>query len=159
MIGRLPFARIARCLSVSVFTTLLSMVVLVVLVTADVRPWLANVVATAVGTVPSYVLNRRWVWGLRDTSDPWREVAPFWVLSFAGLVVSTLAVDRADHVAASLHLTGATRTVGLLAANVAAFGVLWVVRFLLLDRVLFRRPPVAATEARPLPPTPSRRSR
>ena len=159
MIARLPFARIARCLSVSVFTTLLSLMVFVALVTTDVRPWLANVIATAVGTVPSYVLNRRWVWGRRDTSDPWREVAPFWALSFTGLALSTFAVDRADHVAASLHLTGATRTVGLLAANVASFGVLWVAQFLLLDRVLFRRPAVAVTDARPLPPTHSRSSR
>jgi putative flippase GtrA len=149
---RLPLARMARCLSVSVFTTLLSMLVLVVAVTGGVRPWLANVIATAVGTVPSYVLNRRWVWGLREGSDPWREVAPFWALSFGGLALSTLAVDRADHLAATLHVTGAARTLGLLAANVASFGVLWVAQFLLLDRVLFGRVRVAPATVPSRPP-------
>ena len=135
----LPLARIARCLSVSVFTTLLSLLVLTVGLSLGVRAWLANVVATAVGTVPSYVLNRRWVWGVREDSDPWREVAPFWLLSFAGLALSTLAVDRTDRLATSLGLSGGARTLALLAANVASFGALWVGQFLLLDRVLFRR--------------------
>ena len=136
--------RVARCLSVSVFTTLLSLSVLAVLTAAfGVTAWRANVIATAIGTVPSYQLNRRWVWRRGGTSDLRREIAPFWALSGAGLVLSTLAVDRADHLASVLGVTGAARTLGLLVANVTAFGVLWVAQFVLLDRVLFRhRPPV-----------------
>ena len=134
----LPLARIARCLSVSVLTTALSLGVLLAVLTMGMRAWLANVVATAAGTVPSYVLNRRWVWRLDGASDPWRQVAPFWLLSFSGLALSTLAVDRADRLAASFELTAGVRSVALLCANVASFGVLWVAQFLLLDRVLFR---------------------
>ena len=138
--------RIVRCLSVSVFTTLLSLAVLAGLVGLGTRAWLANVIATAIGTVPSYLLNRRWVWGIRDGSDPWREVAPFWLLSFLGLALSTLAVDRADRLAVSMQLSAGVRTAALLVANVASFATLWVGQFLLLDRVLFRRrPPVASS--------------
>ena len=87
------FGRMARCLSVSVLTTLLSLVTLALLVGWwGTIPWVANVIATAVGTVPSYVLNRRWVWGRDGSSDVWREVVPFWILSFSGLVLSTAAV-------------------------------------------------------------------
>jgi putative flippase GtrA len=135
----LPMARIVRCLSVSVFTTLLSLTVLAALVGVGVRAWLANVIATAAGTGPSYLLNRRWVWGLRAGSDPWREVAPFWALSFSGLALSTLAVDRADRFATTVGLAAGPRTIVLLAANVTSFGLLWVGQFVLLDRVLFRR--------------------
>jgi putative flippase GtrA len=140
-----PLQRVARCLSVSVFTTLVSLTTLAILTSAfGVTPWRANVVATAVGTVPSYQLNRRWVWRLRGASDMRREVAPFWALSLTGLLVSTLAVDRADRLASTLGITGVVRTGSLLAANVTAFALLWVGQFLLLDRVLFRhRPPVA----------------
>ena len=99
--------------------------------------WMANVVATGVGTGPSYVLNRRWVWAQRGASHPWREVAPFWGMSFAGLALSTAAVAVADAWAASAGLTGAARSVALLLANAAAFGSLWVGQFLVLDRVLF----------------------
>ena len=56
----------------------------------------SNVIAVAAGTVPSYSLNRRWVWGKATKSHLWKEVVPFWVLSFIGLVFSTVvvAVDR-----------------------------------------------------------------
>ena len=44
----------------------------------------ANILANAVATVPSYYLNRKWVWGKSGRSHLWREVVPFWVLSFVG---------------------------------------------------------------------------
>jgi putative flippase GtrA len=130
--------RVLRCFSVSVFTTLLSLSVLTGLtVAAGMDAWLANVIATAIGTVPSYVLNRRWVWRRSGTSDPWREVTPFWVLSFAGLGLSTVAVALADAGARRLAFPAGLHTLALLAANVSAFGALWIAQFLVLDRVLF----------------------
>ena len=105
--------------------------------------------ACAVGTVPSYQLNRRWVWGLRHGSHWGKEVVPFWALSFAGLALSTLAVDRADHLARALAWTGPTRTVALMAASVAAYGLLWVAQFLILDRYLFGRPGDAVEPSAP----------
>ena len=135
---RLPLARLTRCMGVSIFTTLLSMAVFVTMISVDQAAWVANVVATAVGTVPSYLLNRRWVWGRRGSGDPWREVLPFWLLSFAGLGLSTMSVVLANRLCAAIGVVGAVRTLALLAANVAAFGVLWIAQFLLLDRVLFR---------------------
>ena len=132
--------RMARCMSVSVFTTTLSLSALAVMTAGlGVTAWLANVGATALGTVPSYHLNRKWVWGRRDTSDPWREVLPFWVLSFSGLVLSTIAVAVTDAWAAASHLASDVRTPLVLSANVAAFAALWLVQFVLLDRVLFAR--------------------
>ncbi len=131
--------KVALCLSVSVFTSVVSLVVLGTLAGAlGVAAWLANVVATAVGTVPSYLLNRRWVWQRQGSGDPWREVAPFWLLSFTGLVASTIGVALADRVARAAGLSGGVRTLTLLVANVGSFGLLWVGQFLLLDRVLFR---------------------
>ena len=144
----------ARCLSVSVLTTLLSLVTLALLVGWwGTTPWVANVIATAVGTVPSYVLNRRWVWGRDGSGDVWREVVPFWALSFSGLVLSTAAVATADAWASSIGLVGPTRTAVLLLANVGSFAVLWVGQFLVLDRVLFGptaaavRPPASGRSA------------
>ena len=134
------FGRMARCLSVSVLTTLLSVVTLALLIGWwGITSWVANILATAVGTVPSYVLNRRWVWGRDGSGDVWREVVPFWALSFSGLVLSTAAVATADAWASSIGLVGPTRTTLLLLANVGSFAVLWVGQFLVLDRVLFGR--------------------
>ena len=128
--------------TVSLIATATSLTVLGVLVSeTGVAPALANLIATAVGTVPSFELNRRWVWGKRGRRSLGGEVAPFWVLSFAGLALSTAAVAIAAAWAGSLGLTGATRTFVIELANVAAFGSLWLAQYVLLDRVLFRRPP------------------
>ena len=93
--------------------------------------------ATAVGTVPSFELNRRWVWFDHSQRSLLRQVTPFCTLSFAGLVVSTLTVRAVS--ARTVDLSRGWHTLAVEAANVAAYGALWVVQFVLLDRVLFRR--------------------
>ncbi|MDQ1521932.1 MAG: hypothetical protein QOI55_3005 [Actinomycetota bacterium] len=129
--------RALRCMSVSVGTTVLSATILVVLsVGLGVPAGTANVIAVLCGIGPSYVFNRRWSWGRDGRGDLVREVAPFWVLSILGLVVSTVAVARVAAIAATWP--AAARSVALPAANVAVFGALWVVQFVLLDRVIFR---------------------
>jgi 4-amino-4-deoxy-L-arabinose transferase-like glycosyltransferase/putative flippase GtrA len=130
--------KVVRCLLVSAFTTCVSLTVLTVLLRGvGMTAWMANVLAVAVGTVPSYLLNRRWVWGVSGPSDPGREVAPFWLMSFAGLVVSTFAVDVIDRVATNASWGSGVHTAAVLAANVGAFALLWIAQYLVLDRVLF----------------------
>ena len=130
--------RVARCMGVSVITTIISVTVLAATTLGfGLEAWIANVLATAVATVPSYHLNRRWTWGKRDASDVWREVMPFWALSFAGLVLSTLAVALSDSWLHGAHLGEPLRTFVILAAHLSGFGLLWVAQFVLLDRVLF----------------------
>lgn len=130
--------RLTRCMSVSVITTVISLSALV-LATAvfGIAAAIANIIATSIATIPSYSLNRRWTWGRSARSDLWREVVPFWVLAFCGLALSTVAVGTADSWAASMHLSPAVHTGALLLGNLSGFGVLWVLQFILLDRVLF----------------------
>jgi putative flippase GtrA len=130
--------------TVSIIATVTSMIVLGVLVTATTMPaGLANVFATAVGTFPSFELNRRWVWGKTGKRSLRGEVGPFWILSFTGLALSTLTVSLAAAWAAGAGIDATTRTIVIEAANVAAFGSLWIAQFVILDRVLFRRHPAA----------------
>ena len=139
---RTRFAQLVRYGAVSLIATSTSMIVLGVLVaTRTVTAGWANVIATAVGTIPSFELNRRWVWGKTDSRSVGREVVPFIVLSFAGLGISTVLVSLAASFADSKGLTDLTRTVFAEGASLAAFGSLWVVQFVLLDRVLFRHRP------------------
>ncbi len=132
-------ARLTRCMGVSVITTVISVSILAAATAGfGLAAWTANVLATSVATVPSYSLNRRWTWGKRDASNLWREVVPFWALSFTGLVLSTIAVAFAASWADGAHLgSPVLRTGVLLFANLSAFGLLWIAQFVLLDRVLF----------------------
>ena len=132
--------RLARCMGVSVITTIVSLTTLAAATAGfGLEAWVANVLATAVATVPSYHLNRRWTWGKREVSDLWREIMPFWLLSFAGLVLSTLAVALTDSWLHGAHLGEPLRTLVILTAHLSGFGLLWVAQFVLLERVLFAR--------------------
>jgi putative flippase GtrA len=131
---------------VSLISTTVSMIVLGTLVATSTLPaaW-ANVVATGVGTVPSFELNRRWVWAKTGKRSLGGEVIPFAILSFAGLGVSTLAVGITAHWAATLGLGSTARTVAVELANLSTFGTLWLVQFVILDRILFRAPTGTST--------------
>jgi putative flippase GtrA len=89
----------------------------------------ANLVAVCISAVPSYYLNRAWVWGKRGSSSMAREVLPFWIMTLAGLALSTFFAYVAD------RIWDATIAVNI--ANLAGFGVLWVVKFLVLDQYVF----------------------
>jgi putative flippase GtrA len=128
-----------RYSAVSVVATLVGVLVLGVLVTLTrLSPGWSNVVATAVGTIPSFELNRRWVWGQRGARSLRREVMPFGALSFAGLAMSTWTVDTVAEWAAGSGLEGLVRTAAIQLAHLAGFGLLWVLQFVILDRFLFR---------------------
>src|SRR5271165_5390760 len=93
------FRRLWRFGSVSIISTGVSQVVLFttyhVLQVGTAME--CNVIATGVASVPAYFLNRSWTWGKTGRSDLWREVIPFWAISFLGLVLSTVAVGIAAH--------------------------------------------------------------
>jgi putative flippase GtrA len=136
--------RLARCLTVSTITTAISFTVLGLTTSVlGVAAMVANVIATGIATVPSYYLNRRWTWAKRDRSDVWREIVPFWVLAFSGLALSTVTVGLVDSWASQLHLAPMFHTGALLAGHLSGFGLLWIVQFVLLDRVLFAPRPDA----------------
>ena len=128
-------------MGVSVLTTVISVATLAVAILGlGIAAWAANILATSVATVPSFQLNRRWTWGKRGASDPWRETLPFWALAFAGLVLSTIFVALTDPWMAHLHTGLLVHTGAVVGAHLSGFGVLWILQFILLDRLLFRSP-------------------
>jgi cellulose synthase/poly-beta-1,6-N-acetylglucosamine synthase-like glycosyltransferase/putative flippase GtrA len=102
---------------------------------------MANVVACAVATAPSYYLNRTWAWGRRGRSHLWKEVVPFWAIAFLGLALSTWAADAASTLAGHAGTSHATTTAVVMAASLAAFGVLWVGKFAVFNGLLFGERP------------------
>ena len=92
-------------------------------------PMASNVLAVSVAAVPAFVLNRRWVWALHGPSSLRREVLPFWGFTIAGLGLSTAAV--------ALVSLLTTSTAAVSAANIGAFGALWVAKYMALDTVVF----------------------
>lgn len=104
----------------------------------------ANLVSVTAGAVPNYLINRAWTWHQQGKNRLWGEVVPFWVMSAMGMLLSLWAVSYAD------DRWGTTLAVAL--AQLSGFGVLWLAKFLVLDKVMWKivhdlQPDVAIDEA------------
>jgi putative flippase GtrA len=135
--------KMARYSMVSVISTAVSTLVLL-LVYGVFRLWTevpSSIFANMVATVPSYYLNRTWVWGKTGRSHVRREIVPFWTLSIGGMLLSIGTESEARHIGLahfqSHHLV---RTVLVLGANFLAFGILWVIKFLVFNRLFHVAP-------------------
>ncbi|HEV2767311.1 MAG TPA: GtrA family protein [Acidimicrobiales bacterium] len=104
----------------------------------DWAPVPSNLTAVAIGSIPSYALNRAWVWGKRGRNDVWREVVPFWAFAFLGLAFSTLLVYFAAQWSDAVLVVNG--------ANLAGFGILWVGKYFFLDGLLFGSVPADDSE-------------
>ncbi len=94
----------------------------------------SNLYATMITSIPAFVLNKYWVWGKRGRAHMRREVIPFWAFSVAGWALSTGAVSLVAHVG---EPQSTIRTLSVMFANITGFGVLWVLKFLFLDKIMF----------------------
>jgi putative flippase GtrA len=139
--------KLIKYASVSLISTVVSQVTLLLVfgVFRLMSEVPANILANVLATVPSYWLNRRWVWGKSDKSHFWREVVPFWALSFVGLAFSSLAVWLAGDFARSHGLSHAATSLLVNAANLLSFAILWVVKFVIYNK-LFHIDPVEYEE-------------
>jgi len=97
----------------------------------------SSTLATAISAVPSYAMNRRWAWGRTGKSHLWREVVPFWALAFIGWAFSTYSVKLTESALVGSGIPHLERTGLIAVVYVAAFGVLWVAKFIIFNRVLF----------------------
>jgi putative flippase GtrA len=97
----------------------------------------SSTLATAIAAVPSYEMNRKWAWGKSGRSHLLKEVLPFWVLAFVGWAFSTSCVRVMENVAKGHHLPHAWTTFWVTFVYISAFGVLWVGKFVIFNKVLF----------------------
>ena len=116
----------------------------------------ANTIGALAATPASYELNRKWAWGKSGKSHVWREMVPFWSLTLLGWLASTGTVEIADSMAKSHHVAGLGRSVAIMGASLFAYGVVWIVKFVIFNHVVFAdRGTVTGTETAPSVATPS----
>ncbi|HVF14102.1 MAG TPA: GtrA family protein [Acidimicrobiales bacterium] len=135
--ARTPGGRkLVRYSLVSVVSVIVSQIVLFLAQFAW-SPRTSNIVAVCLSAVPSYQLNRAWVWGKSGRSHLMKEIAPFWGMCLLGLILSTWAVGYAESHVASITASHLGQKLVVNAAALAAFGVLWIGKFVILNKVLF----------------------
>lgn len=124
--------KLVRFGAVSAFNVILGQILLYgAQVLMSWTPVVANVFSASVGAVPAYVLSRYWVWEKRGKNHVMREVVPFWALALMGFAISTAAVWYVD-----TQWSPTPLIINL--TNLTAFGVVWLAKFVVLDRVLFK---------------------
>jgi putative flippase GtrA len=99
--------------------------------------WVSATLATAIAAVPNYEMNRKWAWGKTGRSHLWREVLPFWGLAFLGWATSTVSVYFMETYAKHHHFHHLLQTATVAIVYVGAFGVLWIAKFVIFNKVLF----------------------
>lgn len=90
----------------------------------------ANVFAAVLAAVPGYLLSRHWVWSVRGAHSLRAEIIPFWTLALLGLVVSSVLAEAADRAFDS--------SLAVAAASLVGYFVVWVLKFLVLNRIFER---------------------
>lgn len=120
--------RVARYLLVSIFNIVAHQSVL--FVAHQVMGWpggWANAFAAAVVSIPAYLLSRNWVWAVDGAHSLREQVAPFWIITIVGLLVSSGFAAGAESAFGS----------GLPVSLASLFGyfVVWVGKFFLLDKI------------------------
>jgi len=97
----------------------------------------ANTIGALVATPASYELNRKWAWRKGGKSHLWKEVVPFWALTIIGFLASTGTVQIADSLCQSHGVTGLARSLAIMGASLFAYGVIWIGKFFLFNRLIF----------------------
>jgi putative flippase GtrA len=90
----------------------------------------SHLLGVAISSVPNYLVNRYWTWKQEGKNRLWGEIVPFWTMAFLAFLLSLLFVNYASDRWGT--------TFAIIAANLSAFGVLWMARFLILDKVMWK---------------------
>lgn len=99
---------------------------------------LASVAASLVGTVPAYVMSRYWIWPDADRGHMSLQVASFLVVAVVSLVLASVGTGLAAAHAPSGH-SAHVAVVGV--AYIGVYGILWVAKFVVYEKALFRPHP------------------
>ncbi|GDY29798.1 GtrA family protein [Gandjariella thermophila] len=145
--------RFARYAGASALSTLASQLTLAGLyglgrTTAGV----AGVLAFVAGAVPNYLLNRYWTWRRRGRPPVRGELLPYVAVIVANGLVAVALTIAVGHLVEPLVHARPVRAVLLGVTYQSSYAVMFVVKFAVLDRLVFRRGPApggAATSPAP----------
>lgn len=136
---RRGWARLARAAATSVAATVLSQVVLLAVLATGGVPALASSLAWAAGAVLNFVVTRRWVWGRTGRPRVRRELLPYLVVIGLGGLSSIGLTTLSGSLLTRLALPHFWWVVLVDATYVASYALVFVVKFTLLDRLVFGR--------------------
>jgi len=96
----------------------------------------ASIISAAILTLPNFFANKHFVWRVQSRENLRTQVVVFWVGAMLGVTLATgftYLVQRWTE-----HQPNLVTAVAVFFAQLAGFGLVWVARYLILDRWLFK---------------------
>ncbi|MGH3732309.1 MAG: GtrA family protein [Acidimicrobiales bacterium] len=134
--------RLVRYTAASLITTIISLSAVSAFYGLRLIPdaiW-ATLAGNVVGMIPAYQLNRRWTWGKHGRSHVRKEIAPFLMMSALGIGFSQLGAWWAKDETKTHHWSHLTNTALVSGANLVCFGVFWVLKLIVFNRIFQVQP-------------------
>jgi putative flippase GtrA len=96
----------------------------------------ASLLAAAIATLPNFFANKHFVWRVTSRENLRSKVLVFWVAVMLGVSLATLFTHLVDNpMTDQTHLV---RGAAVFFAQLLGYGIVWIGRFLILDRWLFK---------------------
>lgn len=95
----------------------------------------ASIASAAILTVPNFFANKYWVWKETSKDNMRTQVVVFWVAAMLGVTLATLLTYVVD-VLIDGH--GWFEKVAVFFAQLTGFGLVWLGRYVILDRWIFK---------------------
>ncbi|MEZ5238663.1 MAG: GtrA family protein [Microthrixaceae bacterium] len=105
----------------------------------------ASIASAAVLTVPNFFANKYIVWRHTSRDGLRTQVTVFWVAAMLGVTLATLLTYLVD-VAIAGH--GWFEKVAVFCAQLTGFGIVWLARYIILDKGSSRSPTTARSPRR-----------
>ncbi len=138
----------AKYSAASVVATVLSQAAFALCYWFGTAALVASLVAWVTGTVPSYLINRRWTWGHRNPAG--RDLLPYAIIVVVSAVLAAIVTTVTDHLVQDRIDSHAWQTLLVSASYLGTYGVLFILKFVLFDRYVFaRKPAPSSADAEP----------
>jgi putative flippase GtrA len=132
-------ARLARAAASSVAATVVSQLALITILATGGAPAAASITAWASGAVLNFLVTRRWVWGRDGRPRVRAELLPYLAVVGVGGLASVGLTTLAGELLTPLSLPHPLWVVLVDGAYVASYALVFLVKFTLLDRLVFGR--------------------
>jgi putative flippase GtrA len=131
--------KLLRFVAGSLLATLTSAVVFpLVYRGAHAGPRIATFAAFAAGAAVSFAVNRFWTWSRRERTGLGRDLFGFLAVAGSIAVLASVVTSITDSYANRAGVDSNLRTAVVESAYLGTYAVMFLIKFLLLDRLVFR---------------------
>lgn len=97
----------------------------------------ASLLTSGILTLPNFFANRHFVWRVESKDNMRTQVLVFWVAAMLGVTFATTLTYFAERATADASASMVQKLL-VVVAQLTGFGIVWVIRYLVLDKWLFK---------------------